>query len=144
MLATQQHDAPLARLVPRLLSLAYEALILSALLLVGGAPFVIATRGMEHLVVRPFFQVYLATLAGAYFVFQWCHGGQTLPMKTWRLRLVSADGGAITARQAIQRYCLALFGTLALGAGFAWALVDRDRQFLHDRLAGTRIVRDEG
>ena len=24
--------------------------------------------------------------------------------------------------------------------GFAWALVDRDRQFLHDRLAGTALV----
>jgi uncharacterized RDD family membrane protein YckC len=24
--------------------------------------------------------------------------------------------------------------------GLLWALVDRDRQFLHDRLAGTRLV----
>jgi uncharacterized RDD family membrane protein YckC len=29
------------------------------------------------------------------------------------------------------------------GAGILWALVDRDRQFLHDRLAGTRIVNSE-
>jgi len=29
---------------------------------------------------------------------------------------------------------------LCFGLGLAWALVDRDRQFLHDRLAGTRIV----
>jgi uncharacterized RDD family membrane protein YckC len=28
----------------------------------------------------------------------------------------------------------------ALGVGLWWALFDRDRQFLHDRLAGTRII----
>jgi hypothetical protein len=39
---------------------------------------------------------------------------------------------------------LLLCAVLALGAGFAWALVDQDHQFLHDRLAGTRIVKDEG
>ncbi len=33
------------------------------------------------------------------------------------------------------------FATLAVsGVGLGWALFDRDRQFLHDRLAGTRLV----
>jgi uncharacterized RDD family membrane protein YckC len=42
--------------------------------------------------------------------------------------------------RAIHRYLVAILGTAALGLGFAWALVDRDRQFLHDRLAGTALV----
>jgi uncharacterized RDD family membrane protein YckC len=42
--------------------------------------------------------------------------------------------------RAVHRYVLAVLGLVALGLGFAWALVDRDRQFLHDRLAGTAIV----
>jgi uncharacterized RDD family membrane protein YckC len=33
-----------------------------------------------------------------------------------------------------------VLGGLAAGLGFAWALVDRDGQFLHDRLAGTALV----
>jgi uncharacterized RDD family membrane protein YckC len=41
----------------------------------------------------------------------------------------------------VLRFFLALLGLLLAGAGFWWALVDRDRQFLHDRLAGTRLVR---
>ena len=87
------------------------------------------------------FQAYLAGVAGLYFVWQWAHGGQTLAMKTWRLRLTRANGEPVTARVALARYLLASIGTAALGASYLWPLFDRDRQFLHDRLAGTRIVR---
>jgi len=144
MTSAHENGAPAAGLVRRLLSLAYEALVLLAFLALGTAPFIVLTEGVEHFVARPLLQLYLVGLAGAYFICQWRRGGQTLPMRTWRIRLVSRRGGALSLREAIQRFCLALVGLIALGAGFAWALVDRDRQFLHDRLAGTRIVKDEG
>jgi uncharacterized RDD family membrane protein YckC len=91
--------------------------------------------------VRILFQVYLVAVTGAYFVWQWTHGGQTLPMKTWRMRLLTAAGAPVSTRLGCVRYLAALAGLLAVGTGFLWALVDRDRQFLHDRAAGTRIVR---
>jgi uncharacterized RDD family membrane protein YckC len=91
--------------------------------------------------VRPLFQLYLACAAGAYFIWQWVRGGQTLPMKTWRLRVVTRDGTGVPLPQACARYVIAAAGLLLFGAGFAWALADRERQFLHDRVAGTRIVR---
>jgi uncharacterized RDD family membrane protein YckC len=87
------------------------------------------------------FQMYLGLIAGVYFVAQWSRGGQTLPMKTWGLRLQRADGGAVNVSRALLRYLVALIGAALLGIGFLWALVDRDRQFLHDRIAGTRIIR---
>jgi uncharacterized RDD family membrane protein YckC len=62
-------------------------------------------------------------------------------MKTWRLTLVSRDGGPITWRQAGLRYVIALAGATAVGSGFLWAVFDREGLFLHDRIAGTRIVR---
>jgi uncharacterized RDD family membrane protein YckC len=61
-------------------------------------------------------------------------------MKTWHIRLVRADGGLLTRARAVHRYLLSLLSFFALGLGFVWALFDRDRQFLHDRLAGTAIV----
>ena len=61
-------------------------------------------------------------------------------MKTWRIRLVRHDGAAVSIPRALHRYALAALGFFALGLGFWWALVDRDRQFLHDRLAGTALV----
>jgi uncharacterized RDD family membrane protein YckC len=60
-------------------------------------------------------------------------------MKTWNLRVTRADGAALNPARAAHRYFLAVLGTFAFGITFLWALVDRDRQFLHDRLAGTAI-----
>jgi hypothetical protein len=49
----------------------------------------------------------------------------------------------VNAGRAVHRYLLAVLGLAAVGLGFAWALVDRDRLFLHDRLAGTMLALDE-
>jgi uncharacterized RDD family membrane protein YckC len=134
---------PCAALSRRAVSLVYEALLLAALLLAGSLPFVMMTHEMDGSFVRPLLQLYLVVLAGAYFTWQWLRGGRTLAMKTWRLRIVTRDGAPLTWRHALKRYLLALAGTLALGTGFVWALVDREGLFLHDRLAGTMIVRSE-
>jgi uncharacterized RDD family membrane protein YckC len=130
-------DAPLHR---RLLSLVYESLLLAALLMAGALPFVLAAQAADAVAARALFQLYLLALAGAYFAWQWLRGGQTLPMKTWRLRLVTREGAPLTRAHALKRLVFAVAGTAAMGAGFLWALIDRDRRFLHDRLAGTKIV----
>lgn len=132
-----------ATLKRRFLSLVYEALILAAVLLAGALPVVMLTRTWDHAMARPMLQVWLLLLCGLYYVWQWVGKGQTLPMKTWRLRLVSDSGASVTAARATLRYVLALISTALLGLGFLWALLDRDRLFLHDRLAGTRIITTE-
>ncbi len=124
----------------RLLSLLYEALILAAVLLAGALPVVVLTQGWTHTAARTVLQVWLLILCGAFYTWQWSGKGQTLPMKTWRLRLVARDGSPVSARRALVRYAAAIVSVAASGLGFAWAWVDRDRQFLHDRLAGTRLV----
>ena len=75
-------DAPLHR---RLLSLIYEALLLAALLMAGALPFVLLAQHADRAAARPLFQLYLLALTGVYFIWQWLHGGQTLPMNTWRM-----------------------------------------------------------
>jgi uncharacterized RDD family membrane protein YckC len=135
-----ERGAPLAR---RALSLIYEALLLAAVVLAGSLPFVAISHGGNPVLVRPLFQLYLAALAGLYFTWQWRRGGRTLAMKTWRLKIVTRAGAPLTWGHAVKRYLYSLAGTLALGAGFLWALVDREGLFLHDRLAGTKIVKDE-
>ena len=57
------------------------------------------------------------------------------------MRIVRRDGAPVEVARAALRYALAWISTMTLGAGFLWAWFDRDRQFLHDRLAGTRIVK---
>ena len=109
----------------------------------GALPFSIVAQSADRLAARPLFQLYLLGLAGAYFAWQWVRGGQTLPMKTWRLKLVTREGSPLTRAHALARLVFAIAGTAAFGAGFLWALADRDGRFLHDRLAGTKIVKAE-
>jgi len=161
-------NAPTAPLRRRWGALFYEGLLLAALLLVAGFALlplvgppagVAPNAGQLYLLpteTRAFVLVYYAAVSGLYFIAFWTNGRRTLPMKTWHLALVRAGGGSLGARQAIIRYFsawigpiigLALYGAfgrwgfLAGLANYAWAWVDRDRQFLHDRIAGTRIVR---
>ena len=124
----------------RLLSLIYELLLLTAWVLLVGA---IATAMAQFAApdhARTITQILVALACIGYFAGQWRHRGQTLPMKTWRIRLETADGRAVTVPRAVLRACLALAGYLCLGITVLWALVDRDGQFLHDRIAGTRLV----
>jgi uncharacterized RDD family membrane protein YckC len=132
-----------ASLGRRALSLCYEVLLLAAVLLVGALPFAMVSGAVDPLAARPLLQIYLLALTAVYFVWQWRRGGQTLAMKTWRIRLVARDGAPLDWAHAARRYLFGLAGTLLAGAGFLWALVDREGQFLHDRLAGTRIVKAE-
>lgn len=132
--------APLASLRRRLLALVYEILLLAAVLFAVALVAVPASFLLDPFIRRPFLQCFLAGAAAVYFVWQWSRGGQTLAMKTWHLRLVTCDGKPLAPARAAVRFAAALGGLAAAGAGFLWALLDRDRQFLHDRLAGTRIV----
>lgn len=132
---------PYAGLLRRITSLCYEALLLVALLFLCTLIFLLighdATSGWKRLA----FQSYLIVMCGVYFVWCWTHGGQTLAMKTWRMRVIRRDGTAVGWTRGFCRYFAALAGLALAGLGFLWAFVDRDHQFLHDRLCGTRIVK---
>jgi uncharacterized RDD family membrane protein YckC len=126
----------------RIASMIYESLLVVAVLFIATFIYILfrdprAPGGMI------FFQTYLALVVMGYFVWFWTHGGRTLAMKTWRLRLVAADGGRVTLRQALLRFMLAVVGIACFGVGILWAFRDAERQFLHDRLAGTRLVKTD-
>lgn len=157
---------PAAAAVPsvrrRLAAMLYEAVLLFGIVFFAGLAFALATQQRNGLVHHNLLAAWIALVVGAYFVWFWTHGGQTLPMKTWRLRLEAANGRPLSAGHAIVRYALGwlwflpplalhpLLGlsvpvTLALAAAWivVWAGAARlhaDRQFPHDRLARTRIV----
>jgi uncharacterized RDD family membrane protein YckC len=105
------------RLLRRLISMLYESLILVAVLFTTGFIFHLVFRDINSLFFRPAFQLYLLIVAGIYFIWFWTHGGQTLPMQTWKLRVVSADGGRVYLKQAVARYLFAVIGILFFGFG---------------------------
>ncbi|KZE33281.1 putative RDD family membrane protein YckC [Crenobacter luteus] len=157
-------DAGLAR---RLASLAYESLLVGALLLVASALITpLLTALGPSLFATLLSQGFFATVLFAYFGWCWVRGGQTVAMKTWRIRLVDADGLTLRWRGALRRFAIALGlyvglpalsylglarhdGSLGqhLAIALLWwlllplsAWLDPERRFLHDRLAGTRQV----
>lgn len=84
------------------------------------------------------------TVAGLYATASWRRGGQTLGMRPWRLRLVTATGAAPAWAQLWVRYAVGTVSLLLGGLGFWWAWFDPDRLAWHDRASGTRLVRLPG
>jgi uncharacterized RDD family membrane protein YckC len=159
----------LASLPRRIAAVIYESMLLGALVLALGFAtlplYGLAAPGERSLVILPPFTRAVSfgavfAVCGAYCVWLWTGGRRTLPMKTWRIALESASGSVVTAGPALVRYlacwtapaCSILaylilkpygHGRWALALlviNHAWALIDPDRQFLHDRIAGTRLV----
>ena len=125
----------------RLASMLYESLLLFAVAFIGTWVFQFAAGTLRiegwrmHLL-----QLFLLALFAAYFLWCWLRSGQTLAMKTWRIRLVARNGHArLAPRAALLRFIYALV-LVPTTIGIFWAMVDRDRQFLHDRLAGSLLV----
>ena len=124
----------------RVLAILYESLVVFAITFFAGLAFYGAANGRLSGGTRLVFQLYLFLVLGTYFIACWSRAGRTLPMQTWRMRVVRGNDLPIGVSLAALRYVLAWCSLLLLGFGFFWAFLDRDRQFLHDRLAGTRIV----
>lgn len=135
-------NAPLlASFAIRLAAMVYEFLLVVAVMFVASF-LVLPLAGDLHTPwQRHLYQIWLIAVMFGYFAAFWLRSGQTLAMKTWRIRLVGQDGGRITLQQAALRFTLVLVGIVAGGVGLWWALVDRERQFLHDRISGTRLIR---
>ena len=125
----------------RLASMLYESIVLFAIAFFATWVFQFAAGTLRiegwrlHLL-----QLLLLVVFAAYFLWCWLRGGQTLAMKTWRIRLVTKNGHArLPPKAALLRFVYALLLVPTL-IGIAWAYVDRDRQFLHDRLAGSLLL----
>ena len=125
----------------RLASMLYESLLLFGVAFIATWVFQFAAGTLQiegwrrHLL-----QLFIFATFAIYFLWCWLRGGQTLAMKTWRIRLVARDGhGSLAPGAALLRFLYALLLVPTL-AGIFWAMVDRDRQFLHDRLAGSLLV----
>jgi uncharacterized RDD family membrane protein YckC len=147
----------------RLACLVYEGVLLFGVLMAAGALYSILTQQRHALNGRAGMQAFVFIALAIYFSWFWSHGGQTVAMKAWHIRLVMPDGTPVPQRRALARYLASwvwflpalagvsatevregwqIFGAIAAGilvyAALAW--LRRDRQFWHDALCGTRLV----
>lgn len=140
----------------------YEAILVFAVLFAAVWIFSTLLEQRHALYLRGALQDWLFLVLGIYFVWFWTHGGQTLAMKTWKIRVTGINGAPVKLWRAIARYLFAWLLILP-GLALAWLLgaqggmliwiplanvaiwmmaayLDPERQFLHDRLAGTRLI----
>jgi uncharacterized RDD family membrane protein YckC len=135
----QQNTAP--SLIKLGACLFYELLVLIAISFVSACLFIGLLGDATHGMKRVFFQVFIWAVIGAYFVRSWVVQGQTLPMRSWKLKLVVQNSGQLLSyRIAVLRYILATIGLILFGVGFFWRFIDREHLFLHDRLLNTRLI----
>jgi uncharacterized RDD family membrane protein YckC len=114
----------------------YEAILLFAVGFFAAWLFFFASGGRDATAGAPrhLLQLFIVVVFAAYFLWSWLRSGQTLAMKAWKIRLVG-----VTPKKALLRFVLALFLVPSL-ISLVWSLFDPERQFLHDRLAGTRLT----
>jgi uncharacterized RDD family membrane protein YckC len=140
----------------------YEGMLMFAVVFMAGWLFSTIGQMRNAMDARhPLLQGFLVIVCGVYFVWFW-HRGQTLPMKTWHIRIVDNAGQPVSQLRALARYLLSwlwfvpplagmaafklsagTMGAIWLGWVVLYALLSRlhpSRQFVHDVLAGTRLI----
>lgn len=147
----------------RLACFVYEGVLLFGVVMIAGYLYSSLTQQRHALQGQTGLQAFLFIVLGIYFTWFWSRGGQTVAMKAWHLRLVTAQGAAVSQPRALVRYLAswlwflpalasvhaaglhsagAIFGAMTFGvlayAGLAW--LRPDRQFWHDVVCGTRLV----
>jgi uncharacterized RDD family membrane protein YckC len=122
----------------RLAACLYDGLLLVAVLMVAGVAWIAFTRAAAP----PgdwLFRAYLLAVSALFLGVFW-RRGETLGMRAWKLRLEAMDGGPPGWGRVLLRFASAIVSWAALGLGFLWVLVDREKLAWHDRLSGTRLV----
>lgn len=149
------------RLSRRMACWLYEGLLMFGVVFIAGYLFGTLSQTRNAMDNRHALQAFLFVVFGIYFVWFWAKG-QTLAMKTWEIRVVDRAGQPLTQARALRRYVLSWLWFLPalaavspyqlsapeslviiLGWVLVWAILSRfhpQRQFLHDALAGTRLI----
>lgn len=127
-------------LVRRLAAAFYDALLVIALLIFATALLLPITHGQAIEVANGYYRLYLLLIAFCYYAWCWTHGGQTVGMRAWRVRVCKPSGESIGLDQALIRFLAAPLSLAALGLGFAWSLFDRRGRTWHDLLSASILV----
>lgn len=137
---TDTASLPRCGLLRRLAAVLYDSLLLGAVLLVATTPSLLFIDPKAPPTTHPLLTIWLFLVAFFFYAWFWVHGGQTLGMRAWRVRIQTRDGKPISWWQAMLRFIVALPSWGLLGLGFLWCLVDREKMTWHDRYSETVLV----
>ena len=117
----------------------YDAVALIGLLAAGALAALPLNRGEAIPAGTVIFQLWLLMLMYLYFALSWRHGGQTLGMRAWKIKLVD-EGGKVPGWLAVTlRFGGAILSLAAAGLGYLTAALPPHLTW-HDRWTKTRVV----
>ena len=129
-------------LLRRLAAFIYDSFLLLAILFFATAIILPLNDGEALVSGQILYPLYLVLVTFLFFGWFWTHGGQTLGMRAWKIKLCAQQSQeAVSWRQATIRFLTALVSLIPLGAGFFWILIDREKLTWHDRFSKTIVVR---
>jgi len=134
-------DPQPAGVAVRLAAMAYDWLLLSALYVCVTLPLVLLRGGVALEPGTWWYSALLLLVTFAFYGWFWTHGGQTLGMRAWRLRVQRRDGHALSWLDAACRSAAALTLLLPPGLGLLWIVLDGRRAAWHDLLSNTAVIR---
>jgi len=147
-----QGEFPAAGLPRRLAAMFYDFLLCVAMLIVVTFSYKMALMGfygetqLKQLSDSgamdgdPLLSTILVLSLFGFFAKFWTHGGQTLGMQVWGIRIQNADGSAVSVWQALLRFLVAIGSWLFLGLGFLWMLWDKQGRTWHDTYSDSHVV----
>jgi len=121
----------------------YDTLLLFSVLLLASAIVVLINQGQAVEQGSLLFTLYLLIMSFVFYGWFWTHGGQTLGMRSWKVKLHRNDHHAITWRQALLRFVTAIISWLAVGLGFSWLYLSNTQQSWHDIASSTYLHYDK-
>ena len=128
----------------RMGAVVYDALLLFSVLFFATALALPFNSGEAFAKDQFGFSLYLLLVSYLFYTWFWTHGGQTLGLKAWKLKVCNLDGSDVNWQQATVRFLVAILSWLCLGMGFFWSLISKSRYCWHDALSRTRLIRWEG
>jgi uncharacterized RDD family membrane protein YckC len=128
-------------LARRLAAIFYDALLLiSVLFFAAMLSLPLTYEQIDTYNYHPLYQGYLFLVSFLYFAIPWMRSGQTLGMRSWKVRLSNKDETKLSFKQVSIRFLIAIISWLILGIGFLWAIFDKDNRTWHDIVSKTNLV----
>ena len=118
------------------ITMAYGAITLTAFTMITGEQ----NSDYKPVLNGPGYFLGWLTTVGCFYNYFWIKAGQTVGMKAWRLKVISASGQNISVKQACLRYLVSLFSFFCFGVGYWVCLFRKDKQSLHDIVSQTRTM----
>lgn len=124
--------------LPRIMAAAlYDLILTMAVLFLATALWLPFTSGRAIAPQSLPFEAYLLSVWFIFFGWCWTHGGQTLGMQAWKLKVYSKDTGPVTWRQAGIRFLMAIPAWTLGGLGVFWRMMPPRHETWHDLASGT-------